>query len=68
MFQNIGPIDWLIIAALVLIFFRADRITDIARTLGRSISEFKKGLKDGENDLKKHIEDKDAGDKKTPEK
>ena len=68
MFQNIGPIDWLIIAALVLIFFRADRITEIAKTLGRSISEFKKGLREGEHDLKKHDEDKDSGDKKTPEK
>ena len=64
MFQNIGPIDWLIIAALVLIFFRADRITDIARTLGRSISEFKKGLREGEDDLKKHIDDKDTPEKK----
>ena len=53
MFQNIGLMDWLIIAALVLIFFRAERISEVARTLGRSISEFKKGLKEGEDDTKK---------------
>ena len=58
MFQNIGPIDWLIIVALALVFFRADRITEIAKTLGRSISEFKKGMREGENDLKKNEKDK----------
>ena len=58
MFQNIGPIDWLIIAALALIFFRADRITEVARTLGRSISEFKRGLREGEDDLKKKPDEK----------
>ena len=50
MFQNIGPIDWLIIVALALVFFRADRVTEIARALGRSISEFKKGIKEGDDD------------------
>ena len=58
MFQNIGPIDWLIIVALALVFFRADRITEIAKTLGRSISEFKKGMREGEDDLKKNEKDK----------
>ena len=53
MFQNIGMADWLIIAFLILIFFKADRITEVARSLGRSISEFKKGMRDGEEDLKK---------------
>ncbi len=52
MFQNIGPIDWLILIALVLLFFRADRVTEIARQLGRSISEFKKGMR-GEDDKDK---------------
>ena len=60
MFQNIGPIDWLVIAALVLIFFRAEKITEVARTLGRSISEFKKGFREGEDDIKKKPEDKDS--------
>ena len=52
MFQNIGPIDWLILIALVLLFFRADRVTEIARSLGRSISEFKKGMREGDEDKK----------------
>ena len=60
MFQNIGPIDWLIIIALALIFFRSERITEMARALGRSISEFKKGLREGEEDKKQ--EDKDRGE------
>ncbi len=59
MFQNIGPMDWLIIIALVLIFFRADRVGEIARQLGRSISEFKKGMREGEDELKKTPGDND---------
>ncbi len=58
MFQNIGVTDWLIIAFLLLIFFGADRITDIARSLGRSIAEFKKGMREGEEELKKDDKDK----------
>ena len=52
MFSNIGPIDWLIILALALVFFRAEKVTEIARALGRSISEFKKGMKEGDPDDK----------------
>ena len=58
MFQNIGITDWLIIAALLLIFFRAEKITEVARSLGRSIAEFKKGLREGEAELKKDDKDK----------
>ena len=60
MFQNIGAVDWLIIIALLLIFFRAERITEIARSLGRSIAEFKKGLREGEEEKK----DSSEGDKR----
>ncbi len=59
MFQNIGPIDWLIIAALALLIFRAERVSEIARQLGRSISEFKKGMRESEDEIKKIPEDKD---------
>ncbi len=47
----IGPIGWpelLIIAAVSLLIF-GKRIPDLAKSLGRSIVEFKKGLHEPDN-------------------
>jgi len=56
-----GGYEWLIILAVVLVFF-GNRIPGVARSLGSGITEFRKGLSDGENDSKdaKHLEDKDG--------
>lgn len=71
MFQNIGFWDWVIILGIVLIFF-GGRLPDLAKSLGKSISLFKKGLKEGEDELKKSIEDQnnssDSQDKPTEPK
>ena len=52
MFENIGFGELLIILLVILIFFGAKKIPEIARGFGKGISEFKKGLKDIENDIK----------------
>ncbi len=63
MFQNIGIWDWVIILLIVLILFGGKRLPDLAKSLGRSISLFKKGLKEGEDEIKKSEdkEDKEKG-------
>ncbi|MCK6479169.1 MAG: twin-arginine translocase TatA/TatE family subunit [Planctomycetes bacterium] len=38
--------EWWIILALALLFFGASRLPGIARSLGRSVNEFKAGMKD----------------------
>lgn len=47
-----GP-EWIIIALIVLIFFGAKKIPELARGLGKGIREFK----DATKEVKKEIED-----------
>ncbi|MDP9343680.1 MAG: twin-arginine translocase TatA/TatE family subunit [Actinomycetota bacterium] len=47
LFETLGLGEILIILAAVLLLFGAKRLPEIARSLGRSSNEFKKGLKEG---------------------
>ena len=51
MFGNLGFPELLVIFLIVLLLFGAKRLPDIAKGVGRSIQEFKKGMKDIEKDL-----------------
>ena len=42
-----GGIEWLIIAGVIILLFGAKKLPEMARSLGRSSSEFKKGMSDG---------------------
>jgi sec-independent protein translocase protein TatA len=43
-----GP-EWLVILAIVLLLFGSTRLPALARSLGKSTGEFKKGLKGDED-------------------
>ncbi len=43
---RIGTTELVLILVVLLLLFGAKRIPDIARAVGRSMSQFKKGLKD----------------------
>lgn len=58
--QNIGPTEWIIIFLAILLIFGGSRIPQLARSLGKSASEFKKGLKEGQ-------EEEEAGEEKKDE-
>ena len=47
---NIGAPELLLIALVVLLLFGASRLPKLGRSMGQSISGFKKGLKEGAPD------------------
>jgi sec-independent protein translocase protein TatA len=47
---NLGPTELLIILAIVMLLFGAARLPRLARSLGQSSKEFKKGLAEGGRD------------------
>ena len=51
MLGNIGFPELLVILLIVLLLFGAKRLPEIARGLGKSLSEFKKGVKEIEHDV-----------------
>ncbi len=53
MFQNIGLTDWAVILAIALLLFGGKRIPELATSLGKSVSSFKKGLREGKEELEK---------------
>jgi len=52
---GIGMPELLVILLIALLIFGAARLPQIGKALGKTIAEFKKGLKEGENE----IEEKD---------
>ena len=45
---NVGPTELLVILAIILVLFGGKKLPDLARSLGRSLGEFKKGKDEGE--------------------
>jgi sec-independent protein translocase protein TatA len=65
MFDNIGIGEIILIVVAVLIFFGPKKIPEIAQGIGKGIREFKKAIKDVEDNItsdkpeeKKSIEEK----------
>ncbi|MFN2543915.1 MAG: Sec-independent protein translocase subunit TatA [Actinomycetota bacterium] len=61
-FESLGPLELVIILAVVLLLFGAKRLPEMARSLGRSSREFKKGMKEGADE-----DEEDATDAKRTE-
>ncbi|MGH2529007.1 MAG: Sec-independent protein translocase subunit TatA/TatB [Actinomycetota bacterium] len=43
---SFGP-EWIVVLAVIVLLFGAKKLPELARSLGRSSSEFKRGMKDG---------------------
>jgi len=61
-FQSLGPAELIIILAIVVVLFGASRIGDIGGSIGRGIREFRRELKEGEQEEKKEPAETEASE------
>lgn len=57
MLNNIGPAGFIIIAVVVLVLFGRGKVSALMGEVGKGITSFKKGLKDGTEEIEKQDED-----------
>ena len=62
MFGFPGGAEWIVILVIALLIF-GPRLPQVMRSLGKGITEFKKGIRDVEDDVKTEI-DTAAGEKR----
>jgi sec-independent protein translocase protein TatA len=66
LFGRINPEELLLLLLIILLLFGSKRIPDLARSLGRSIGEFKKGRAEGEAEAREAQAKKDEAKKEEP--
>lgn len=52
MFGNIGSTELIVIVLIILVLFGAKKIPELAQGIGKGMKEFKKALRDVEDDVK----------------
>ncbi len=65
MFGNLGTGEIILILLVILILFGAKKIPELAQGLGKGMREFKKSLKDVEDEIKTTDKDEKTESKKT---
>ncbi|MEL6583969.1 MAG: twin-arginine translocase TatA/TatE family subunit [Pseudomonadota bacterium] len=69
MLNNIGPMGFLLIAVVVLVLFGRGKVAGLMGEVGKGITSFKRGMKEGqEEDAKLETEAATTARDVTPEK
>ncbi len=63
-FQSLGPLELAIIFAIVVVLFGASKIGDIGGSIGRGIREFRREVKEGEQDSEEEKASADTSEEK----
>jgi sec-independent protein translocase protein TatA len=50
-FLNLKPLEILLIVVVILLLFGAKRLPEMAKGIGQSVREFRKGIKDMKDDI-----------------
>lgn len=50
---NVPPVGWLLIAVVILVLFGRGKISSLMGEVGKGITSFKKGVKEGTEELEK---------------
>ncbi|MCK5456074.1 MAG: twin-arginine translocase TatA/TatE family subunit [Melioribacteraceae bacterium] len=58
MFGSLGPMEIFIIVAAILVLFGAKKIPEFAKGIGKGMKEFKKAVKEVEEDIKMEDDEK----------
>ncbi len=59
MFENLGIGEVLLIGLVILIFFGPKKLPEIGKGLGKGLSEFKRAMRDVQDNITSEIEKKD---------
>lgn len=54
---NVPPVGWLLIAIVVLVLFGRGKISSLMGEVGKGITSFKKGVREGTEELEKDASD-----------
>ena len=52
---NMGPFEWVLIIAVVVLLFGAKKIPELAKGLGQGIREFKKAAKETDDEAESEV-------------
>ena len=57
--MNLGVPELLLVLFLVLLLFGGKRLPELARSLGKALSEFRKGVKDASTEIEVSAKEED---------